>query len=345
MKLFLTSVVAVFYLLFLGGCQTVDPVIESSSQSVNESDIELTPCDNSGSFDCDEVITLEIALEHVPDAQFKACLTENGERPEQVKSLFCDGYGIKTLEGIDQFLNISNLFLSNNELANVDLHKLSKLHTLHLEDNEITKLSLPESVERVFVNSNQLTGFQTHHLGNLRTLHVNDNRLDFFVAPPALVELEARKNQLREVELGKAIKLEELNLGENQLVSLNLNRNLELSTVWVDSNFLTHLNLRKNTLLKNAHASNNQINHVVLKQNLSLARLWLNNNQIQEIDLSYARNLIWLELEGNQLTGIPLGLATLENKAAKLYLSQNPWSSEQLAKLEKLRSRFRLLKY
>jgi hypothetical protein len=85
--------------------------------------------------------TVAVALDQIPDRNLLNCIeqTLSDKRildPAQLFVLVCTNAGIASLAGLQQFSNLRQLDLSNNELTRVEvLYKLPRLSYVDLEDN------------------------------------------------------------------------------------------------------------------------------------------------------------------------------------------------------------------
>ena len=81
------------------------------------------------------------------------------ERSE-VRDLYIYEMGIKSLNGIEVFVGLQNLYAYDNELTEVNLSENINLITIALSDNKITKVKLPYSnthLENLILSNNNLT--------------------------------------------------------------------------------------------------------------------------------------------------------------------------------------------
>lgn len=118
------------------------------------------------------------------------------------------GESIKSLDGIEYFTGLTQLFLRDTQVSSLDLSKNTKLEVLQCAQNKMTRLYVSENT-------------------SLRNLECPGNQLKF---------LDVSKNQ----------QLEGLYCGNNQLTSLDLSNNKKLKYLSCKNNLLSSLDLNNN---------------------------------------------------------------------------------------------------
>ncbi len=84
----------------------------------------------------------------VNDAALQDCVNQTLEYQKatsaaQLATLNCSAAGIRSLDGLSTFSNITHLKLSVNKLTNIDvLAELTRLQVLHLDENKINNISV-----------------------------------------------------------------------------------------------------------------------------------------------------------------------------------------------------------
>lgn len=151
-----------------------------------------------------------VNMAYVLDTGFKACLEQlatqnNWGTPEDFIEITCHDREIKSVEGINLFLNVKKLSLFNNQLKSADVNGLKKLEHLNLAGNQLSYLTL-------------------QNLPNLRECFVFKNRLQRISIDnlPNLIKLKANVNQLVELNIVRVNKLEKLYLFNNQLKEISM---------------------------------------------------------------------------------------------------------------------------
>ncbi|OOV28627.1 hypothetical protein BXU11_01360 [Flavobacterium sp. LM5] len=277
----------------------------------------------------------------IPDTKFEDKLIalgidkdgKNGKVATQsiagITSLNVNYSSITDLTGIQDFVALTSLNCSSNQLTTLDLSKNVSLKGLSCYTNQLNTLDLSNNVAltSLDVTSNQLT-----------TLDLSKN--------VALTYLVCNSNQLTTLDLSKNVALTSLDVASNQLTTLDLSKNLALNVLYCSNNQLTTLDLSKNASLKGLSCYTNQLNTLDLSNNVALTSLDVTSNQLTTLDLSKNVALTNLNCSSNQLTTLDLSknvaLTTLycsENKLSslnlkngnnsliksdKIYLSKNP---------------------
>lgn len=120
-----------------------------------------------------------------------------------------------------------------------------------------------------------------------------------------------------ELDVTRAIDLEELNANGNKLTTLDLSKNTKMTKALLNNNALTSVVLQP--ALTNLNLQNNKLTSFDGAQVPNLKTLYLSNNSISTLDLSHNTSLASIYLLNMGLTSINLGA----NKTSKLYLSVN----------------------
>lgn len=237
-------------------------------------------------------IPIQPGVSILSDPQFQACFDEavqaNGwTDTEQVDVLACPDRAIESLGGVENFINLTNLDLSNNNLRDTyPLETLSKLVQLNLGGNDLLQVTQVQTVVQnnpglthLYLNGITLNDlnwlpargpqgefdfqeldFSNTKLGprsfliplesyiNLRVIKASDNQLELTFAFDLLTKLNVL--DLSNNKLIEIIPMQSL----NQLTHLNLSGNSQLAkqevvTVVQNNPGLTHLNLSGISLL------------------------------------------------------------------------------------------------
>ncbi|MFK8274575.1 hypothetical protein ACI76Y_02700 [Capnocytophaga cynodegmi] len=171
---------------------------------------------------------------HIPDENFKRILLENKKintnRDKEISYKEAQNYKgeidvmkdeIKSLEGIEAFINITMLDCAYNQLTSLDLSENVHLERLHCPYNQLMNLDISKNIALKILNcfSNQLT-----------SLDVSNNI--------ALKELNCEDNIFTSLDISKNIALEGLDCSSNQLIKLNLanGNNEKIDYLIIDKN-------------------------------------------------------------------------------------------------------------
>jgi len=255
-------------------------------------------------------VVTQAQIVDIPDANFKNALVNtncvdidgdwNGDidadtnndgeiqvtEAESVLRLRVHSQDISSLEGIQDFTNLEELFCFDNQLTSMNVTQNEYLQYLWCTSNQLTNLN---------VTQNQ-----------------NLERLIFL------------ENQLTSIDVTQNLQLEKLSFYGNQLLSLDVTQNPNLEELSCSSNQLTSLNVTQNPNLEKLTCWNNQISSLDLSQNPNLVDLSLGNNALISLDISQSPNLEKLWFSNNQLL-INLNIKNGNNQnMTRLWVNDNP---------------------
>jgi hypothetical protein len=234
---------------------------------------------------------------NIPDANFKAYLLSNPQintnNDNQIQvseaiaftgTISCNGRSIISLIGIEAFVNITSLSLTQNQVTNLDLSKNTLLTYLDCSVNQLTSLDISKNLalKNLWCFNNQITNLDVTKNTNLIQLATYKNPLTTLNVTQnyALQILICYENQLINLDVTKNLALKELYCYRNQITSLELNNNLQLTKLSCDENKLEFLDLSKNTALTDVWCDQNLIRILNLKnsQNPKIINLDATNN-------------------------------------------------------------------
>lgn len=171
---------------------------------------------------------------------------------------------IKSLEGIEAFINLDTLRCNYNQLSHLDLSNNVSLTYLQCNDNQLTILNI--------------------------------------AACKALLKLNCRMNQLSSLDMGACDALTRLDCDNNLLSSLDLSNKTSLVNVQCWENRLTILDVSACDALTKLDCDFNKLTSLDLSKNTSLEQLKCRMNELSSLDVSVCNALTELECEGNRLT-------------------------------------------
>jgi poly(3-hydroxybutyrate) depolymerase len=204
---------------------------------------------------------------YIPDTAFLYALIEEGvdtngdnlisfEEAEAIISLnFNRGGGqnclnpdgIKSLDGIEAFINLDTLKCSSNGIRSLDLSNNTALTYLDCSENPITNLDVSYCplLEELYCEANKLTSLDLSNNPVLKVLNCwagGDMHTCY-------------QNQLTSLDVSPCPLLEILNCDMNQLTSLNVSNNTALTSLSCGQNQLTSLDVSKNVALNRLEIS------------------------------------------------------------------------------------------
>lgn len=156
--------------LFMVGCDTT---------SVDES---TEPIDDGGA---------TIAFTRIPDSAFEQALIDLGfdnaldgeirtETVETISTLLINDKGISNLTGLEDFVNLTNLQVNDNNLSQLNVNANTRLKFLYATGNNLSQLNvsaLPE-LEKLGMEGNGISSLDVTNNPNLQILTVFNNELD-----------------------------------------------------------------------------------------------------------------------------------------------------------------------
>lgn len=100
---------------------------------------------------------LNAQIVNIPDANFKNALIEEGvdtngdgeiqvSEAETVVNLNVSFKGIQSMEGIQSFVNLEELYCNNNQLTSLDISQNVNLQVLICADNQLSNLDVTQNI-------------------------------------------------------------------------------------------------------------------------------------------------------------------------------------------------------
>ena len=226
----------------------------------------------------------ELALDEAnfPDPAFLESLRRydlNGDgslsrsEREAVTEIDVRGQGIRSLEGIGAFPNLTRLNCIGNALSELPLDQMPKLTSLLCNENELTRMDLSM-------------------VPMLRVLHCHDNRL-------------------RELDVSANPQLYEIACGDNQFTSLDVSHNPQLVYLLYLGGPLETLTLGGNDALRELWCSYTLVSQLDLAQAPNLEMLGIEYSEIRYLDIEANRALTHVLASGCRLLGakLPAGIS------------------------------------
>lgn len=136
----------------------------------------------------------------IPDAAFRGWLLENslieddstnddasyvyitkeGADATKIEIKEKVGDGITSLQGVENFVNLKNLYCEKNSLTSIDVSKLTKLEQLRVDENQLTELDITNNTKLVYLycQNNKLTTLDVSSCPNtLKYIRCYNNHL------------------------------------------------------------------------------------------------------------------------------------------------------------------------
>lgn len=251
--------------------------------------------------------------------------------------IYCDGREIESLEGIEVFSSLEELYCNYNKLTKIDVSSLKNLKSLYVDGNQLTKLdvSANTNLSVLFCGSNKLTELDVSKLTNLEQLDCMNNQLTSLDVSnnTELAYLLCGENNIPSINLSKNPNLEVLQINQCGITSLDVSKNIKLTSLDVANNALTTLDLSNNKQLVSISCGLNKISSIDLSNQTHLTDLYISDTFIDNIDVSMCPALNSLVISRTNITK----LDTSKNEAlAWLDISANPNISFDLSNNKEL---------
>ena len=261
------------------------------------------------------------------------------EQLETITVLDCDMFNksdeekIKNVDGLEKLTALNWLYVSYNQLTELDVSKNTTLTILDADNNQLTKLDVSKNtaLKTLKVYNNKLTNLDISKNTALSWLEAYNNQLTELDVSKntALSWLSVSYNQLIELDVSKNTALTKLHAYDNQLTSLNLSGAIALDSLLAFNNQLTELDVSKNTALIYFRVGSNQLTNIDVSKNTSLSWLEADNNRLMNLDISKNTALTYLSAYNNQLTELDVSKNTA---LQQLYVGNNQLTSLDVSK-------------
>ena len=240
-----------------------------------------------------------ITSKYFPDKKFRAFVSLNYDTdkdgilaPEEVfvvNKMDIENEAITSLKGIEFFVDLEELYCSNNKLVALDLSKNKYLVDLVCSGNQLKSLNLRNCTYLEYLNCDE---------NNLTELDLENNTfLQFLVCS---------NNQLTSINIGKCTELKEIFCCYNALESLDVTKCWKLIDIVCNDNSITCLDLKNNTLLWDVECSNNAIPELDLSNCTRLVYLYCMNNCLEQLKLPAIDTVTYITCANNSLTKLDI---------------------------------------
>jgi hypothetical protein len=280
--------------------------------------------------------TLQAQIVTIPDANFKnallntncvsnainqtfdsdADLNNDGEiqvsEAQAITRLNLSNQNIVSLEGINAFSNLENLYFNDNLIANaLSLSSLVNLTEVEGTANQLTSLDVSNLPNLVYlsVGGNNLETINFSGSTNLEVFQATNNNLTSlnFQGFPNLNTVSCGDNQLQSLGLEGLTNLLYLVCYDNNLTSLDVSDSPPLLYLDCAYNLIENLNITNLNSLVDFWGHDNAISELDLGLNTQIKTLRCQNNQIGNLDVSNQADLMVLECQNNALVNLTLG--------------------------------------
>jgi PKD repeat protein len=195
---------------------------------------------------------------YIPDPVFKSNLVAdvsiNTNMDSQIQiseavaftgTISCVETGIYDVTGIEEFINVTGIQLSDNNISNMDLSSNPLLTYLSCSNNWLTSLNLTNNplLQQVYVGSNYLTTIDISGLDSLTDFDCSSNNLSTLdLSNNALLSyVSCGSNNLTSLDIPPSVT--NLYCGYNQITSLDFSSNPNIVNLGVSGNPFTCLDV------------------------------------------------------------------------------------------------------
>ncbi|WP_272149195.1 leucine-rich repeat domain-containing protein [Tenacibaculum aiptasiae] len=254
------------------------------------------------------VFQLQAQYTQIPDSNFENALASyddianDGQIPtsniQSLTELVVNNKAISDLTGIEAFINLEELNVTQNNLTTLDLSSNTKLVDINIWNNKIETLNIQNLIylEKLTATTNELTGLDVSTNIALKTLSISYNDI-VSIDLSGLTQLEQftafRVNTLETVVLSNNTALYDIYIGRCKLNSLNVAACPNLKEIYLNQNNLTTLDFSNNPLLEDIDASKNQLTSIDLRTG--------NTQNFSNIDLLDNPNLTCISIDDPEL--------------------------------------------
>lgn len=285
----------------------------------------------------------------IPDIHFKtylitsSAINTNNDNEIQVSeavaftgTINSSNLNIKSLKGIEAFINLSALRCFGNQLETLDVSQNIVLDELNCGQNKLTSLDVSKNTKltKLDCSTNQLIHLDVSknlalkslscYLNQFSTLDVSKNvSLDtLYCYENSLFNIDVSKNtaleyfdisfnKLTSIDVSKNSNLLYLKCAGNTLANLNVSQNPYLSVLEFYDNFITDIDISKNVELTYFQGGNNRLSSLDVTKNINLWALDCYGNKLTTLDVSKNPNLGWLLCYDNKLTSLDVSKNTM----------------------------------
>ncbi len=261
---------------------------------------------------------VEINATNFPDDNFRAFIKTNYDDDGNGKLsadellylnvIFCSGYGIENMKGIELIPNLTRLYCHDNNLQTLDVSNCPKLDTLFCSGNQMTSLTIGNSTTLTYLRceENNLQSLDVTGCPNLKYLFCEGNQLKSIDVShnPVLETFKCHRNQISELNLSNNPLLWIFSCNDNPLQSLDVSNNGNLMDMWCYNTLIKKLDCSQNNNLRCLYCINCQLEELNLSANSNLFLVWCGNNKLTNLDVSNSPKLRDFRCANNPLQSL-----------------------------------------
>ena len=276
---------------------------------------------------------------NIPDANFKQALinlgvdTNGNSEIDDFEAVLVGGLNlnnqnISDLTGIEAFLNITFLDVSDNNLSAIDLSLNDKISILYCANNNLSALDVSHlMLAELRCRDNNISSLDLNLSTTLTHLYCQNNALTSLDVRNNvdLQYFSCRNNQLAILDLSLNTDLVEANFAQNTISTIDVLSSTSLEQIIGYHNQLTALDVSGNLFLKIINMGVNLIaNDIDLSNHTLLEEVYLNNNDLSLLNARNGNNASLINLQAG--TNVDLHCITVDDIAyAENQLALNNW--------------------
>ena len=252
-------------------------------------------------------------------------------------NIYCEGMGIKSLKGVEYFVDLQGLWCKDNQIASMDISKNKDLRGLWCSGNEFTSIDISQNKELVWVYCYdcKLKSLDVTHNPKMEFIECNTNPIKSLdlTHNPELTLLTCGSCELTKLDLSKNTKLAHVDAFRNHLKKLDVTNNPKMKRldIW-DNEGLGSVDISKCPGLQYYNCANNDVRSIDVSNNPELNKLICSYNQIKKLDVSKNPKLVYLDCAVNQIDSLNLKnntklrfLQAFTNEFKTLDIGYNPF--------------------
>lgn len=213
----------------------------------------------------------------------------NKAKIEGITELFIYGKQLTSLEGIENFTNLTTLNCNGNKLTTLNVSALTKLTDLACSTNKLTELDLSALTNLTKLNckSNLLTTLNVLPLTKLTSLVCSSNKLTTLDVSPltALTNLECESNELTTFNASSLTQVKTMFIDKNKMSTLDVSGCTNLEKLSCQENELSTLDVSNLSKLSVLRCYNNKLTALNILHT-KINSLECNNNRLSTLDVS-----------------------------------------------------------
>jgi len=218
---------------------------------------------------------------------------------EEVTKLSCSRNGIDSIAGIEQFENLSRLYLSYTALKELDLSGNANLDYINIGNNPYLKsVDVSQNLELtiMYVYENAVEEVNLSNLPKLNFVFLNNNHIKALKLDGTDVGfLNVENNLIENINLSNARSIRDLTLTGNPLTDIELSNLQDLKALTIHDTGISTLDISYNQDIEVLGAKGNNIESIRFYNNPILKGVNITNNPLNKDTLDYLATIDWID--------------------------------------------------